>query len=130
MLWMLMVLIVTVVLMVVTNLVLIVVAVVVVEMEVVVVCTSLRVDRGVGDVQQGEHRPPHHFFHPTPLVQLGELLLSPSTMHCSSPTTNTPILTSRPSHGGCGTHSETKDTMSRFLGSTAAAGGLGLESDP
>ena len=42
----------------------------------------------------------------------------------------TPILTSRPSHGGCRTHSETRNTKNSFLGSAAAARGLGLESDP
>ena len=46
-------------------------------MEDVVVFTSPRVDRGVGDVQQGEdrlHQPLHHLLHPTsePLMQLGE----------------------------------------------------------
>jgi len=69
------------VMMVVTNLVVVgvvVVVVVVVEMEEVVVDTSPRVDRGVGDVQQGEirlHQPLHHILYPTPepLVQLGEL---------------------------------------------------------
>ena len=71
------------VMMVVTNLVVVglvvvVVVVVVVEIEEVVVDTSPRVDRGVGDVQQGEqrlHQPLHHFLYPTPepLVQLGEL---------------------------------------------------------
>ena len=122
--------------MVVTNLVVVgVMVVLVVEMEVVlVVFASPRVDRSVGDVQQGEqrlHQPQHQLLHPTPepLVQLGELLGGFSclpTMHCSSPTPNTPILISRPSHG---THSETKDSRSRFLCSAAATRGLGLETD-
>ena len=67
-------LVVTVVLMVVTNLVVVGVVVVVVEME-VVLYTSPRVDRGVGDIQQGEqrlHQPLLQPLHPTPepLVQL------------------------------------------------------------
>ena len=120
-----------------------VVVLVVVEMEVVIVYISPRVDTVVGaprDVQQGEHRlhqPLHHLLHPTleALVQLGELLRDFSSplsvdIHCSSPTSNTPILTRKPTHGGCGTHSETKGTRSWALGSEAAARGLGLESDP
>ena len=65
---------VTVVLMVVASfvevgVVLVLVVMVVLEMLVVVVYTSPRVDRGDGDIQQGEHRlhqPLHHLFHPTP----------------------------------------------------------------
>ena len=118
-----MMLMVTVVLMVVVNLV--VVVLVVVEMEMVIVYTSPRVDTRVGaprDEQQGEHRlhqPLHHLPHPTleALVQLRELLRDfpsplPVDIHCSSPTSNTPILTRKPTHGGCGTHSETNGIMS------------------
>ena len=119
----LMVLMVIVVLMVVANLM--VVMFVVVEMEMVIVNISPRVDTGVGaptDEQQGEHRlhhPLHHLLHPTleALVQLGELLRDFSSplsvdIHCSSPTSNTPILTRKPTYGGCGTHSETNGIRS------------------